>query len=218
MAIIDTAGISATGPLRTIGLGAWTGRTVTPVKKSRAPHGPADSLLKFVLPAVAASSQSAPIAHSVHKPASKTIDELSDEKCAWCAKPFTTTRTDKKYCCVECQQNAWAQKISQDAAAKRATLRCSWCGAPIIGATRKDAKYCSLKCRGEAQYERRNGWRAELRVRTICVGCGVNSPDAGDRRRKYCKECRRKRHRENNRRSEQKARAKQKAESDKVSA
>lgn len=71
-----------------------------------------------------------------------TIDDLRDETCQYCAKPFETTRTDKKYCGLPCRRRVGYEERHGYRALRRAVLECADCGSQIADASRQDQKLC----------------------------------------------------------------------------
>lgn len=97
------------------------------------------------------------------------LEDLPDEVCPWCGKPFETRRTDQKFCSVACQIESVEtfRKIVRREENRRAAsgLTCRQCGAKFDG-TRRTQLYCSDRCNQIAfNYRKRTG-------PAVCRHCG----------------------------------------------
>jgi hypothetical protein len=129
--------------------------------------------------------------------APKTLSDLADDVCAWCAKAFETTRSDKRYCSIACRKAAAYDEHNGWRARQRETLVCRQCSTPIVNAVRRDQLYCDPcrkdrhlvlndKCRRKRVAERHAAALASL----TCARCSGPIEGAVATWRKYCDHCR----------------------------
>lgn len=80
---------------------------------------------------------------------SNKLDDLPDEFCGWCKKPFETHRTDQKFCCIECRimsVETFRKAVRREENRRAAKgLTCRQCGTTFNG-TRRTQFYCSDRC------------------------------------------------------------------------
>ena len=90
------------------------------------------------------------------------LDDLRDESCAWCGRPFEGKRYDQRFCCKTCK-NAFHDRErnaarSEELRQARSGYVCPECGEPF-DATRVNQIYCSKRCKTREMLRR---YRARL--------------------------------------------------------
>lgn len=128
------------------------------------------------------------------------LEDFADEVCAWCQKPFETTRTDQKYCSYRCRRQSRSKfttaVVAEERRLARAGRTCSHCGT-TFDAGRRDQIYCSNACTRRAVYDRARARKglpplAAALAALRCQRCGVPLTGAIKTDTKYCRPCRRK--------------------------
>jgi hypothetical protein len=163
-----------------------------------APHGQRASLRENARAVDEIFNRSARMQNSARVSAVTSLSDIPDERCAWCARPFETTRTDRHYCSIACRNAARYDEHEGWRARQREALTCQRCSAPIEGAMRRDAVYCD-PCAKRARLDSGNKWRrkrAAARREAVlsaltCKRCSKPIEGAAASWRRYCDPCRR---------------------------
>lgn len=127
------------------------------------------------------------------------LEDLLDEVCAWCGKPFETNRASQKFCCGECRKQSqstfWAHVRAEERRKANAGRSCKVCKTDL-NTTDGGRHYCSKTCaeiarrwinrRYEVAAQRK---REEARARLQCTDCGAHIEDAKSATKKRCEPC-----------------------------
>jgi hypothetical protein len=133
----------------------------------------------------------------------KRLEDLPDEVCTWCAKPFEQRTWNQIYCSPTCRNAAKYDECEGWRARRREVLTCRDCGAPIGHLAKHRHKSFCDTCRRKRYLKRRQADYAERikpaivaeRERAIaertCLDCGVSLAGIAQRlSRKRCERCR----------------------------
>jgi hypothetical protein len=99
--------------------------------------------------------------------ATMNLDEIPDDKCAWCASPFEAKQRTHAYCCRKCQKAASRDELEGWRARVREVLKCQDCGTQIQNAVYRNTKYCP-ECR--AKRIKLNAKNSEARAKAGTTG------------------------------------------------
>lgn len=115
------------------------------------------------------------------------LDDLDDDRCAQCSKPFVPIRVTNVYCSYSCRIKAkyWRNKAPVE------ECTCPWCGGAFMPKTMWQ-KYCSKPCASRALAEYTSaGPRRARREALRCESCDGPTKGAVRVTARFCLPCRR---------------------------
>lgn len=101
------------------------------------------------------------------------LDDLPDDLCAWCGKPFVSKQYRQRFCSTKCNKAEWSHKKNEQIKEERRQARtdyvCPECGVTFTP-SRVDAIFCCelhrARSRSRERYRREPEYRARLLAAT----------------------------------------------------
>jgi hypothetical protein len=124
------------------------------------------------------------------------LEDLIDETCGWCRKPYEQSRLSQKFCCAECRRASdihfWTGIRKEERRRANSGKTCPSCRRVFDAAHGKQV-YCSLTCR-QIEVNRRSSakvtaQRKAVRMNMKCVDCSGPIPHVRRNDAKRCKSC-----------------------------
>lgn len=100
------------------------------------------------------------------------LDDLPDDMCAWCGKPFVSKQYRQRFCCAKCNKAFYSrikvEKQIEERRKARTGYVCPECGVTFTP-TRADAIFCCELHRARSRSRERYRREPEFRARVLAA-------------------------------------------------